>query len=222
MRILALDTSTGPASIALVADGALVAAHEDGESMRQSQRLVAATDLLVRGNGGYGSLDAIAVTTGPGGFTGIRVALAAARGLALAADVPLIGISTLEAFAWQALHHRDEGDEAIPYVNAYRNQAYAQVFGRTADGLQALTDAQAIDIPDAAGFALPYEGAALLGNLDLPMAGYAYHPAPQARFAALYAARLLVAGKADGRPAEAFYIRPPDAKPQKPLLGSKI
>lgn len=220
MRILALDTSTGPASIALTKNGVLIAAHADGESMRQSQRLIAATDALVRAHGGYESLDAIAVTNGPGGFTGIRVALAAARGLALAANVPLVAVSTLETFAWQALHNGTEGEEAIAYVNAYRNQAYVQVFGRTATGLQPLCEAQAIDIPEAEAFCAPYEDAQLLGNLELPMARYVFHPAPQAQYTALYAEQLLASANAANRPAEAFYIRPPDAKPQKPLLSS--
>jgi len=222
MRILALDTSTGPASIALVEGDVAVAIHEDNESMQQSKRLVADADRLVRAHGGYESLDAIAVTIGPGGFTGIRVALAAARGLALACGVPLIGISSLETFAWQALHSQPENTIALAYINAFRNQAYVQPFVRRGHLMAPLSDAVAVDIADIATCATPYPNALLLGNIELPIAGYAHFASPHARYAAAYTA-LLSLHQPDTialRPAEAFYIRPPDAKPQKPLLGA--
>lgn len=224
MRILSLDTSTGPASIALVENGRLIAMQEDSEAMRQSQRLVSTVDALVRANGGYETIGAMAVTTGPGGFTGIRIALAAARGLALACRVPLLGITTLETFAWQALANQPEGATAIPYVNAFRNQAYVQVFRRTMQGLEILTSSQAIDIPEAAAFASPYPDALRLGNLPaeiMRVENYAYFPAPHAQYTAFYASRLLATDAeyaVDQHPAEAHYIRPPDAKPQTSLL----
>lgn len=223
MRILALDTSTGPASIALIDGTTHVANHSDAEHMQQSKRLVSATDALVRAHGGYEALDAMAVTTGPGGFTGIRVALAAARGLALACDVPLIGISSLETFAWQALHQQPEGTQAVAFVHAFRNQAYVQAFTRTSAGMQALCEAQAIDLPDTPAFATSYPEALLLGNAELPpISAYQHLSAPDAVYTAGYAAMLFAQG-ADAlhsHPVEAFYIRPPDAKPQKPLLGA--
>lgn len=226
MRILALDTSTGPASVALAENGRVIAACEDSEAMRQSQRLVGATDALVRANGGYEAITAMAVTIGPGGFTGIRVALAAARGMALACNVPLLGITTLEAFAWQALHNKPIGAQAIPFVNAFRNQVYTQVFVRAANGMETLTEAQAVDISAAPAFATPYPATLLLGNLPaetLGIAQYQPHTAPHARYVADYAALLLATNAQTAiatRPAEAHYIRPPDAKPQKPLLGA--
>lgn len=224
MRILALDTSTGPASIALIEDGRLIAAQEDAEAMRQSQRLVSTVDALVRANDGYETISAMAVTTGPGGFTGIRIALAAARGLALASRVPLLGVTTLETFAWQALAAKPEGAVAIPYVNAFRNQAYVQVFRRSATGMESLAPAQAIDIAEAEAFATPYPNAQRLGSLSdevVQAENYARFPAPQAQYAALYAELLLTANAESAiaqHPAEAHYIRPPDAKPQTPLL----
>jgi tRNA threonylcarbamoyladenosine biosynthesis protein TsaB len=224
MRILALDTSTGPASVAIVQNGSCIASCADGEAMRQSQRLVNATDSLVRANDGYDVLDAMAVTIGPGGFTGIRVALAAARGMALACDIPLLGITSLEAFAWQALHNQQHGVQALALVNAFRNQVYAQAFERIEGTMRPLCDAQAVDIETMAHFAAPYSGAICLGNVAadaLNIANYIVCPAPEAQYVAEYAAILLEQDKADAiatHPAEACYIRPPDAKPQKPLL----
>lgn len=194
--------------------------------MRQSQRLVSAADALVRANGGYAGIHVIAVTTGPGGFTGIRVALAAARGMALACDVPILGVTTLEALAWQALHDQPKTTQAIPFINAFRNQAYTQVFERTANGMKALEDAQAVDMADASAFAAPYPSAIRLGNLPVETLNVSsYQPcfAPHARYVADYAL-LLLADDAEAaissHLAEAHYIRPPDAKPQKPLLGA--
>lgn len=224
MRILALDTSTGPASIALVENGQVIATHEDSEAMKQSQRLVSAVDTLVRANGGYASISAMAATTGPGGFTGIRIALAAARGLALACRVPLLGITTLQTFAWQALANQPIGATAIPYINAFRNQAYVQVFRRTAEGMESLTASQAIDITEAGAFASTYPDAQRLGSLSdaiVQIENYVHFPAPQAQHTALHAAQLLATDAESAiaqYPAEAHYIRPPDAKPQTPLL----
>lgn len=228
LRILALDTSTGPASLALVDNGQVIATHEDSEAMRQSQRLVSAVDALVRANGGYEAISAMAATTGPGGFTGIRIALAAARGLALACRAPLLGITTLQTFAWQALADQPQGATAIPYVNAFRNQAYVQVFRRTAQGMEPLTPSQAVDIAEAAAFAPSHMDALRLGNLPaeiLRMENYTHFPAPHAQHTALYAARLLTTDAQSAlaqHPAEAHYIRPPDAKPQTPLLKGSL
>lgn len=224
MRILALDTSTGPASAALLDGGALVATHEDTESMRQSQQLVAAVDALMRENGGYDALDAMAVNTGPGGFTGIRVALAAARGFALSCDIPLLGITSLESFAWQALEHAESGAIAAALINAFRQQVYAQVFIRTETGMTTLCEAQAVDAEALPQFLSTYPSARRIGNIPEGMiAELERHAAPHARYTASYAYILLKQaeeGLEHSRPAEAFYIRPPDAKPQKPLLGA--
>ncbi|MCH2546032.1 MAG: tRNA (adenosine(37)-N6)-threonylcarbamoyltransferase complex dimerization subunit type 1 TsaB [Alphaproteobacteria bacterium] len=228
MRILALDTSTGPASIAITQSGEVIATHQDMQSMHQSRLLVNATNTLIEANGGYAALDAMAVSTGPGGFTGIRIALAAARGFALACDKPLLGISSLEAFAWQALHNSSESAKAVVYINAFRKQAYVQAFTRTANAMQALCAAQAIDMLEAPAFYAQYSDSdtVALGNIaeaELEISGYQQHDAPKAKFVALYAEALLADNNmpevAATRPAEAFYIRPPDAKPQKPLLN---
>lgn len=222
MHLLALDTSTGPASAALLRqDGTVVTSHADDQPMRQSQRLVADVDAMMRAQGGYEQVNAIAVTTGPGGFTGIRVALAAARGLALACDVPLLGISSLETFAWQALHNTSAGATAVAVVNAFRNQAYVQAFHRTDTAMQPLCEAQAVDMAALPDFLAAYPDAHKLGNVQQESAGYQAHPAPQARYTGLYALALLAQNHDEAiatHPAEAHYIRPPDAKPQKPLF----
>ena len=208
--ILAIDCSTGPASLALVAeDGSIIAQAEDAESNKQSARLVSAIDALVKAHGGYEALAAIAVATGPGGFTGIRIALAAARGIALAAGKPIIGVSTLEMFAWQ-----NGGNHVAALVHAYRGQAYAQVFTRN-DGLTPVTEATTLDLPDIAKWLEDQADPAVIANFETDNMDHQIIMTPSAAALGAFAWKV----KHENRPAEAFYIRPPDAKPQAPFIS---
>ncbi len=95
MLILAFDTATGRATSALVGDGEVL-----GERVSTTVTLLADLDALLRQAGAHvGDVEALAVGTGPGSFTGIRVGLAAAHGLVLALGIPVAGVSTLDALA---------------------------------------------------------------------------------------------------------------------------
>ncbi len=97
----------------------------------------------------YAALDAVAVTRGPGTFTGLRIGLAAARGLALAADLPLFGLTTLEVIAAEASEQLPDHPILVA-IDARRGQVYAQLFED--DGFP-IGEPQAMTLDAAAGLA---------------------------------------------------------------------
>ena len=137
MRILAIDAAL-PAVSACVLDSSertplasetLAMARGHAEAlMPLIERVVGATD------GGFAALDRIAVTVGPGSFTGIRVGLSAARAIGLALGKPVVGVSTLNAFAAPLILARDDR-RILACVDARHGQSYAQLFGSNGQAL---------------------------------------------------------------------------------------
>ena len=118
MLTLAFDTATSAATTALVRDGEVL-----GEAVSRAVRVLEDADELLRASGIERSeLTGIVVGTGPGSFTGMRLGLAAARGLALALELPVAGVSTLDALAAGA-------PGALPVVDAGRREVFTLVDG---------------------------------------------------------------------------------------------
>ena len=121
MLTLAFDTATGVATSALVRDGEVL-----GERASRAVRVLAdAEELLEQAGAEPRELSRLVVGTGPGSFTGVRMGLAAARGLAFALDLRLAGVSTLEALAAGA-------PGALPVVDAGRREVFTLVDGNPA------------------------------------------------------------------------------------------
>jgi tRNA threonylcarbamoyladenosine biosynthesis protein TsaB len=115
---LAFDTATGAATSALVEDAEVL-----GERVSRAQILLEDVDALLRQAGAHPSdLDLLAVGIGPGSFTGVRIGLATARGLALSLDLPGAGVSTLAALAAGA-------PDALPVIDAKRREVFTLLDG---------------------------------------------------------------------------------------------
>jgi len=121
MLILAFDTATEVATSALVDDGEVL-----GERRSRAQTLLEDVDALLRQGGAHPrDLDALAIGTGPGSFTGVRIGLAVARGLALSLEVEGAGVSTLAALSAGA-------PAALPVIDARRSEVFTIVGGEWA------------------------------------------------------------------------------------------
>ena len=191
MLILAFDTATDLATSALVADGVTL-----GERTTRPQSLLADVDALLAAAGVVpADLTGIVVGTGPGSFTGTRIGLAVARGLALSLDLPVAGVSTLAALA--------AGTEgAFPVVDARRGEVFVP-------GPRAVTPDELV-IPT--GSILVGDGACRYRDLlvargaDVPPVDSVLH-VPRA---ALHASLATSFGPAED--VEPVYVREPDAK----------
>ncbi len=129
MKILAFDCATGRLSVAVVVDGRLAARHDEPAARGQGERLLPAIAATLAAAGlGFAGLDRIAVTVGPGHFTGLRVGLAAARGLRFATGLPVIGITTLEALAHGVVAEERTGRPVLAAVDSKRAEPYFQLF----------------------------------------------------------------------------------------------
>ncbi len=127
--MLALDAAGAACSVALVRQGRILAQRFEAMTRGQSERLVPMIGAVMRESGlALRDLDAVAVTRGPGGFTGVRIGLATARGLALACGCPLIGISNFLAVAAAIPEAERRGRTIAVLLDAKRAEVYAQTF----------------------------------------------------------------------------------------------
>ncbi len=126
MRIVAVDTTTPGGSVALVEDGEARAEVRVVAADRHSRWLVRAVELVVEGLGlAPGDVDAWAVATGPGSFTGLRVGLSTVQGLALASSRPCVGLSSLDVLASLV---RGTAATIVALVDAFRDEVYSGVY----------------------------------------------------------------------------------------------
>ena len=126
MRILAIDTSTMVSSVAVISEDKLLAEITVQTRLKHSETLQPHIESVLQMSGtGRRDLTGIAVTIGPGSFTGLRIGLAAAKAMAYALSLPIIGVSALEALAY---HYPVPGLAVVPLIDAQKGNAYAAVY----------------------------------------------------------------------------------------------
>lgn len=146
MRILAFESSAKAASVALMQDGILLAESFQNNGKTHSATLMPMAQQVLEDCGVTAAeLDAVAVAKGPGSFTGVRIGVAAAKGLAWGAQKPVCGVSTLEAMATQLSM---QAGIICPVMDARRSQVYNALFLSDGKTLTRLTPDRAISLED--------------------------------------------------------------------------
>ena len=146
MKILALETSAKSVSCAVVEDGAPLASAYQCTGLTHSRTLLPMVDAMLKNADlTIETIDAIAIAAGPGSFTGLRIGIAAVKGLAWAADKPCLGISTLEAMAENIAHLNGL---VVGAMDARRAQVYNAVFEAKDGVLTRLTPDRAISLEE--------------------------------------------------------------------------
>lgn len=126
-NILSIETSTSVCSVAVHSGGVLQALCELSEGSAHAERLMLLVEEVVeKADIGFPDLDAIAVSEGPGSYTGLRIGVSTAKGLAFGLNKPLIGVNTLQALASSVELKEDE--LVIPVLDARRMEVYREVF----------------------------------------------------------------------------------------------
>lgn len=213
MNLLAVDTALGACSVAVTNGDAVLAHHFEEMTRGHAEALAPMVDETMRRSGiAFGALDRLAVTTGPGTFTGQRVGLAFMRGLRVGLKKPLIGVTTLEAMAAAT-----EANRAAAIHDAKRDEAYLSLWESGAPILEPMV----MPFADAILRIRAFGPSALCGT-GAPKAGEALGP----EFAltdirqpdALWVARLAMMRPVPDFPPAPLYLRAPDAKlPATPL-----
>jgi tRNA threonylcarbamoyl adenosine modification protein YeaZ len=215
--LLALDTALGETGIAVLREGKVAArfhAAERGTQAAMLRHWIEAT--LAEAEIGYEALERIVVNIGPGGFTSIRIGVAAARAIGFAAGIPVSGYTTLRLMAWGG---RGENTASLALLPAGRGLLYAQRFGADSAPL-----GEARMEPVERALALAGEGDALVAT-DPARALLPEEWAARARAHTVARnAELLVRMALEGVEWDApsapapLYIRPPDAGAQAPIV----
>ena len=146
MKILALETSAKSVSCAVVEDGAPLASAYQFTGLTHSRTLLPMVDAMLKNADlTIDDMDALAIAAGPGSFTGLRIGIAAVKGLAWAADKPCLGVSTLEAMVQNAAHI---DGLIVGAMDARRSQVYNAVFETKGGELTRLTPDRAISLEE--------------------------------------------------------------------------
>ncbi len=219
-RLLAFDCSAGACSAAVWRDGAVRSQVFVEMERGQAERLMPQIgDVMEGADLGFDELQAIATIVGPGSFTGLRIGLAAARGLALASGKKLLALDAFEAIIAGIPSDRAAGLPILVAVDSRRGPVFAQLFGpdrqKIGGPAQVERDALLAFVPDGP-VAIAGDGQAAFAALD-PARFMLLREHLRIRAAAVAeAAALLGPDSLDRLPLSPLYLRPPDVTQPKP------
>ena len=223
MLILAIDTALDACAAGVLDTEAAKLIAQESLPMKRghAEALMPLIARVIKASGiAFEALDRIAVTTGPGSFTGLRVGLAAARGIALAANKPVVGLTTLTAYAAPVVSQNGE-QPVISAIDARHDQVYFQVVSGNGSSLIRAKVAPISEALEASRFGAPH----LVGNAAKMLADRwpAHAPPPftvdaQPAPDIAWVAWLGAAVSPNTAPARPSYLRAPDAKPARDPL----
>ena len=219
MRILAIDTALEACAAAVLDTerGQIVARESKAMARGHAEALMPLIQRVIdQAGGSFDAIDRIAVTVGPGSFTGLRVGIAAARGLALATGKPAVGITTLSAFA-APLIAADDAHPVVVAIDARHEHVYLQVFG---PGGRNLVPPRVASLRDALRAATTSRGPRIVGTGatllaaawppgERPPRSVEQRGAPDID----WVAQIGAAVPEDAGPPTPLYLKPPDAQP---------
>ena len=223
MLILAIDTALDACSAAVLDTGAGKLIAQESQPMKRghAEALMPLIARVMKQSGiAFAALDRIAATTGPGSFTGLRVGLSAARGIALAAGKPVVGLTTLSAYAAPVVSESGQ-HPIISAIDARHDHVYFQVMSGDGSPLIRPQIAPIAEALEAARPGAPH----LVGNAAQILADrwpadapppFKIDPQPAPDIA--WVAWLGAAVSPEIAPARPYYLRAPDAKPPKDPL----
>ncbi|MDG1021795.1 MAG: tRNA (adenosine(37)-N6)-threonylcarbamoyltransferase complex dimerization subunit type 1 TsaB [Emcibacteraceae bacterium] len=227
-NLLALDTTLGACSVALVEDDKVVSKKKEVRARGHVERLLPMVDESMKeAELVMSDLSSIVVTVGPGTFAGVRIGLSAAKGMALALNIPLIPVTSLEALAYEfALEKANFSGQIAVAIDARRGELYFQVFDIVKTNISSLADAEAVPlelIPQKINDNIKIiigSGAELLGAIltdsEIKFSTKIQHPTAEiiAQLALNYKER-----ETNSDHVKPLYLRAPDAKlPSKNIM----
>jgi tRNA threonylcarbamoyladenosine biosynthesis protein TsaB len=227
MLILAIDTALDACAAGVLdtSAGRLIARETQPMKRGHAEALMPLIGrVMAQAAVAFTALDRIAVTTGPGSFTGLRVGLSAARGIALAADKPVVGVTTLTAYAAPVVY-TDSPPPVIAAIDARHDQVYFQVVRGDGGALVSPRVAPVAEALAASRFGAPH----LVGNAArlladrwpadaAPPVQVDDMPAPDITWVAWLGAAV----NPETAFARPYYLRAPDAKPSKDLQSKAM
>jgi tRNA threonylcarbamoyladenosine biosynthesis protein TsaB len=210
MIVLGIDTATRIASVAIVDDGRVLAELRGDDSARGADLLVQIDAVCTHANITPHDIAAVAIGAGPGSFTGLRIGMATAKGIAFAAKCPLWAVSSLAALAFEELDAEPTAT-VLAVLDARKGEVYAGVYHRDGDRTVPVGDERVMPPSGLVAFAPP--GARIIGDFVDVLDGRPIHTPSGAAVAKLALEGAHVDVLVGGAPT---YIRPSEAEVKYP------